>query len=71
MVVVSYLVHYDTLSQKATAIITKCDRYFITKYDKSLLKNASSFLLKKVTNVLENETVFTNCKNFIKKWDNY
>ena len=35
-----YLVHYDTLLQNATDIIAKCDRYFITKYDKSELQNA-------------------------------
>ena len=40
MLTVSYLVNYDTLLQKATGIITKCDNYFITKCDKGLLQNA-------------------------------
>ena len=45
MVVVSYLVHYDTLLQNATNVIAKCERYFITKWDKSSLKVVSPFLL--------------------------
>ena len=36
-VTVSYLIHYDSLLQNATDIITKRDIYFITKSDKSLL----------------------------------
>ena len=31
LLMVSYLVHYDTLLQKATDIITNSDSYFITK----------------------------------------
>ena len=42
---VSHLVHYDILLQNGTNIITKCDSYFITKCDRSLLKNVSGFLL--------------------------
>ena len=37
MVVSSFLVHYDASLQNATDI-KKCDSYFITKYDKSLLQ---------------------------------
>ena len=44
-VTVSYLIHYDSLLQKATDIITNCDSYFITKCDRSLLQNASDFSL--------------------------
>ena len=44
---VSYLINYDTLLQNATDIITKCDSYFITKYDRSLLQNASGFFITK------------------------
>ena len=55
-VTVSYLIHYDGLVQKATDIITKCDR--------SLFQNASGFLL-------QNATVFTNCDDFITKCDVY
>ena len=39
----SYLLHYNSLSQNATDIITKWDSYFITKCDRSLLQNASGF----------------------------
>ena len=42
---VSYLIHYGTLLQNATDVITKCDSYFITKCDKSLLQNVLVFLL--------------------------
>ena len=34
---VSHLIHYDSLLQNVTDIITKCDSYFITKYDRNLL----------------------------------
>ena len=65
MVVDSYLVHYDgTLLQIATDIISKCDSYFITKYDKSLLQNASVFLL-------QNVTVISKCDDFITNLDKY
>ena len=42
-VTASYLIHYDSLLQNATSIISKCDSYFITKWDRSLLQNASGF----------------------------
>ena len=45
-VAVSYLIHYDSLLQNATDIITKCDSYFITKCGRSLLQNGSGFLLQ-------------------------
>ena len=54
MVLVSYLVDYDTLLQNVTNIITKCDIYFITKCDKSLLQNMSGFLL-------QNASFITKC----------
>ena len=60
MVVVSYLVH-EALLQNATDIITKCHRYFITKYDKSLLQNTSAFLLFKMRQLLQNVTFITKC----------
>ena len=44
MVAVSYLVHYYTLLQNATDVVTKYDSYFITKYEGSLLQNASILL---------------------------
>ena len=43
-VTVSYLIHYDSLLQNATDIIAKCDSYFITNCDRSLLQNTSSFI---------------------------
>ena len=66
-VTVSYLIHYDTLLQNATDIITKCDSYFITKCERSLLQKASSFLLQNTTVLLQNATVVTNCDDFITK----
>ena len=50
----SYLVPYGILLQDATSIIMECDSYFITKCDKSLLQNASGFLL-------QNKTFITKC----------
>ena len=45
----SYLIHYDTLLQNVTDIITKC-----TKCDKGLLQNAIGFLLQNATVLLQN-----------------
>ena len=64
-----YLIHYDTLLQIVTDIITKCDSCFITKWDRSLLKNASGFLFKTATVLLQNATVFTTCDGFFTKCD--
>ena len=57
----------------ATDIITKCDSYFITKYDKGLLQNASVVLLQNATvllqNVLillQNAIVVTKCNVYYK-----
>ena len=70
-VTISYLMHYDNLVQNAANIVTKCDCYFITKYDRSLLQNASGFLLQNETVLLQNATVITNCDDFITKCDRY
>ena len=35
------MIHYDSLLQNATDIITKCEIYSITKYDGTLLQNAT------------------------------
>ena len=43
MVAVSFLLHYDTLLQNVTDIVS----YFITKCDKSLLQKCISFLIRK------------------------
>ena len=69
-VTVSYLIHYDSLLQNTTNI-RKCDSYFITKCTRSLLQNASEFLLQNATVLLQNTTVITNCNNFITKCDCY
>ena len=45
-VMVSCFIHYDSLLQNATDVIKKCDSYFVTKWDRSLLQNASGFLLQ-------------------------
>ena len=49
MVVVSYLVHYDTLLQNATDITTKCNSYLIANCDKNLLQDASGDILQNNT----------------------
>ena len=63
-VTVSDLIPYDSLLQNATDVITKCDSYFITKRDRSLLQNALGFFL-------QNATVITKCvelKSTHHKW---
>ena len=50
---------YTTLSQNAPDITTKCDSHFITKCDKSLLKNVSGFLLQNATILFQNATFIT------------
>ena len=73
-VTVSYFIHCDSLLQNASDIITKCDSYFITKLDRSLLQNTSGFYYKtrqfdykmrrfyyKMQKLLQNETFTTNC----------
>ena len=52
-------------------IITKCDSYFITKCVRSLLQNASVFLLQNTTVLLQNATVITKCDDFITKCNSY
>ena len=58
VIVVSYIVHYDTLLQNATDIFTKCDSYIITKCNKSLLQNLSGFLSQSATVLLQNVTIY-------------
>ena len=68
---VSYLIHYDSLLQNATDIFTKCDNYFITKWDWILSQNTSGFLLQNAIVLLQNARVISNCDNFITKCDIY
>ena len=66
MVMILYLVCYDTLLQNATDIITKCDSYFITKCGKSLLLHVSELFLRNMTVLLQNVTVITKCDAYYK-----
>ena len=65
------LVHYDTLLQNATDIITKCESCFITKYHKSLLQHVPGFLLQNAIALIQNATIITKCGDFITKCDVY
>ena len=60
------MINYDSLLQNATDFITKYDSYFITKCDRSLLKNESGFLLQNATVLLQNATVITKCDVYYK-----
>ena len=44
---------------------------FITKCDRSLLQNATGFLLQNATVLLQNAAVITKCDDFITKCDSY
>ena len=52
MFAVSYLVYYDTMR--------KCDRYFITIWEKSLLQNESAFFIKRYNSSI------TKCDSYYK-----
>ena len=49
----------------------KFDNYFITKYGRIFLQNASDFLSQNVLVLLHNATVITKYDGFIKKCDDY
>ena len=66
VIMVSYLVYYDTLLQITTDSITKCNSYLITKFIASLLQNASSFLLQNASVLLQNAIVITKCDVYYK-----
>ena len=68
---VSYLVHHVTVLQNETDIITKCESYFITKYDQNLLPKYINFLLQNATVLLQNATVIAKCDDFITKFDSH
>ena len=61
---ISYLVHYDTLSQNATAV-------FFIKHDKKLLQHALDFLVQNAAVLSQIATVITNCVDFITKCDSF
>ena len=56
MAVVSYWFYYECSN--------KCESDFITKCDKSLLKNVSAFFL-------QDAIVITKCHDFVTKCDSY
>ena len=60
------MVHYNTILQNATDLITKRVSYFITKYSKRLLQNALGFLLKNATILLQNATAITKSNVYYK-----
>ena len=63
-VTVSYLIHYDSLLQNATDIITKCNSYFITKCDRSLLQNVTGFLLQNATVLITKCDVYYKLRQY-------
>ena len=67
------MIHYDSLSQNATDIITKYDSYFITKYDSFLTKCYSYYKVRlfyyKMQELFQNATFITNCDSKIYKGD--
>ena len=66
-VTVSYLIHYDSLLQNATDIITKCDSYCITKCDKmcQVFYYKMRQLLQIATILLQSATFIINCDSRI------
>ena len=79
-VTVSDLIRYDSLSQNATDVITKCDSYFVTKHDRSVLQNPSGFLLQnaivllqnaKMRQLLQNATILLHNATVITKYNVY
>ena len=65
-VTVSYLIRYNSLLQNAADVITKCDIYFVTKCDRSLLQNPTGFLLQNAIVLLQNATIITKCDIYYK-----
>ena len=57
-VAVLCLICCDILLQHEADVITKCDSYFITECERSLLQNVSGFFI-------------TKCDSFITKNDSY
>ena len=68
------ILYYNSLLQNATDIITKCDSYFITKRNRSLLQNTSVFYYKmrqlydKIRQLLQNVTFITNRESINIDW---
>ena len=64
-VTVSYLIHYDSLLQNATDIITKCDRYYYKMRQLFYYKMRQKLITKCV------RCFITKCNSFITKCDSY
>ena len=68
------MIHYDSLLQNATDIITKCNSYFIRKCDATEIyyKMRQVFYYKmrqfyyKMRQLLQNATAITKCKVYCK-----
>ena len=65
-VTASDLIRYDSLLQNVADVITKWDSYFITKCERSLLQNASGFLLQSGKVLLQNATAITKYNVYYK-----
>ena len=65
------MIHYDSQLQYATAFITKCNSYFTTKSERSLLQNVSSFLLQNAIVSLQNVTTLLQNIDFHYKLRQY
>ena len=65
MVAVSYIVHYDTLLQNATDVITKCDSYFILNPKEVYYKMRQFYY--KMRHLLQNASFITKCFGSLNK----
>ena len=61
VIVVSYLVYYNTFLQNVTDTVIKCNNGCKIKCDKRLLQNESAFSLQNGTVLLQNKTFITKC----------
>ena len=59
-IMVSYLIHYDSLLQNATDIIRKCDSCFIIKCDKKFITKSVGFF------IIKRKSFFTKCHSYYK-----
>ena len=65
------MIHYDSLLQNETDVITKYDSYFVSKCDKALLQIASRFLLQNATVLLQNARILLQNATVITECDVY
>ena len=62
---ISRVVPYNAILQNVADILTKCDNYFITKNNKSLLQNVS-ILLQNVIGIRKCKDLITKCRSYYK-----